>query len=65
MNLLPHPKEASSFLERRSGKDEKFSSPTCLSAGKSTLTDAEFEEIVQIVLRKSFQECLGMGFSER
>uniref|UniRef100_A0AC11DQE0 Zinc finger CW-type and PWWP domain containing 1 n=1 Tax=Ovis aries TaxID=9940 RepID=A0AC11DQE0_SHEEP len=25
---------------------------------KSTLTDAEFEEIVQIVLRKSFQECL-------
>ncbi|XP_043771096.1 zinc finger CW-type PWWP domain protein 1 isoform X1 [Cervus elaphus] len=25
---------------------------------KSTLTSAEFEEIVQIVLRKSFQECL-------
>ncbi|XP_055266168.1 zinc finger CW-type PWWP domain protein 1 isoform X2 [Moschus berezovskii] len=25
---------------------------------KSTLTNAEFEEIVQIVLRKSFQECL-------
>ena len=32
---------------------------------KSTLTNAEFEEIVQIVLQKSFQECLGMAFSER
>ncbi|KAI4531954.1 hypothetical protein MG293_018468 [Ovis ammon polii] len=29
---------------------------------KSTLTDAEFEEIVQIVLRKSFQECLVFCF---
>ncbi|XP_061064211.1 zinc finger CW-type PWWP domain protein 1 isoform X2 [Eubalaena glacialis] len=27
--------------------------------GKSTLTNAEFEEIVQIVLQKSLQECLG------
>ncbi|XP_015346198.2 zinc finger CW-type PWWP domain protein 1 isoform X2 [Marmota marmota marmota] len=29
--------------------------------GKSSLTNAEFEEIVQIVLQKSLQECLGMG----
>nr|XP_054416232.1 zinc finger CW-type PWWP domain protein 1 isoform X8 [Pongo abelii] len=28
---------------------------------KSSLTNAEFEEIVQIVLQKSLQECLGMG----
>uniref|UniRef100_A0A2K5NF62 Zinc finger CW-type and PWWP domain containing 1 n=1 Tax=Cercocebus atys TaxID=9531 RepID=A0A2K5NF62_CERAT len=28
---------------------------------KSSLTPAEFEEIVQIVLQKSLQECLGMG----
>lgn len=32
--------------------------------GKSTLTNAEFEEIVQIVLQKSLQECLGMAYSE-
>nr|XP_030701790.1 zinc finger CW-type PWWP domain protein 1 isoform X5 [Globicephala melas] len=31
--------------------------------GKSTLTNAEFEEIVQIVLQKSLQECLGMESS--
>ncbi|XP_008525539.1 zinc finger CW-type PWWP domain protein 1 isoform X2 [Equus przewalskii] len=30
---------------------------------KSSLTNAEFEEIIQIVLRKSLQECLGMGSS--
>ncbi|XP_072693319.1 zinc finger CW-type PWWP domain protein 1 isoform X7 [Canis lupus baileyi] len=29
---------------------------------KSSLTNAEFEEIVQIVLRKSLQECLGMAY---
>uniref|UniRef100_A0A3S5ZP38 Zinc finger CW-type and PWWP domain containing 1 n=1 Tax=Bos taurus TaxID=9913 RepID=A0A3S5ZP38_BOVIN len=29
---------------------------------KSTLTNAEFEEIVQIVLQKSFQECLVFSF---
>ncbi|XP_008963691.3 zinc finger CW-type PWWP domain protein 1 isoform X5 [Pan paniscus] len=28
---------------------------------KSSLTNAEFEEIVQTVLQKSLQECLGMG----
>ncbi|XP_062945306.1 zinc finger CW-type PWWP domain protein 1 isoform X5 [Cynocephalus volans] len=28
---------------------------------KSSLTNAEFEEIVQIVLQKSLQECVGMG----
>ena len=32
---------------------------------KLSLTNAEFEEIVQIVLRKSLQECLGMAYSER
>ncbi|XP_029078155.1 zinc finger CW-type PWWP domain protein 1 isoform X1 [Monodon monoceros] len=31
--------------------------------GKSTLTNAEFEELVQIVLQKSLQECLGMASS--
>ncbi|XP_058425136.1 zinc finger CW-type PWWP domain protein 1 isoform X1 [Diceros bicornis minor] len=30
---------------------------------KSSLTNAEFEEIIQIVLQKSLQECLGMGSS--
>ncbi|XP_038524006.1 zinc finger CW-type PWWP domain protein 1 isoform X9 [Canis lupus familiaris] len=29
---------------------------------KSSLTNAEFEEIIQIVLRKSLQECLGMAY---
>lgn len=32
---------------------------------KSSLTNAEFEEIVQIVLQKSLQECLGMAHRER
>ncbi|KAF3813945.1 hypothetical protein GH733_017977 [Mirounga leonina] len=32
---------------------------------RASLTNAEFEEIVQIVLRKSLQECLGMAYSER
>jgi hypothetical protein len=32
---------------------------------KSSLTNAEFEEIVQIVLQKSLQECLGMICSKR
>ncbi|XP_073931706.1 zinc finger CW-type PWWP domain protein 1 [Castor canadensis] len=30
---------------------------------KSSLTNAEFEEIVQIVLQKSLQECLGSGLN--
>ncbi|EPY72389.1 hypothetical protein CB1_046108002 [Camelus ferus] len=30
---------------------------------KSSLTDAEFEEIVQIVLRKSLQECLDLEYN--
>nr|XP_045000373.1 zinc finger CW-type PWWP domain protein 1 isoform X1 [Jaculus jaculus] len=29
--------------------------------GKATLSNAEFEEIVQTVLQKTLQECLGMG----
>ncbi|XP_073648046.1 zinc finger CW-type PWWP domain protein 1 isoform X9 [Tursiops truncatus] len=31
--------------------------------GKSTLTNAEFEEIVQIVLQKSLQECLDLEYN--
>lgn len=32
---------------------------------KSNLTNEEFEEIVQIVIQKSLQECLGMAYGVR
>lgn len=47
--------------EEKWGKTRSFPPLPVSLQEKSTLTDAEFEEIVQIVLRKSFQECLGMA----
>ncbi|XP_026981758.1 zinc finger CW-type PWWP domain protein 1 isoform X6 [Sagmatias obliquidens] len=40
------------------GKDQDSKKAEKKEKGKSTLTNAEFEEIVQIVLQKSLQECL-------
>ncbi|XP_026981749.1 zinc finger CW-type PWWP domain protein 1 isoform X1 [Sagmatias obliquidens] len=45
------------------GKDQDSKKAEKKEKGKSTLTNAEFEEIVQIVLQKSLQECLGMESS--
>lgn len=42
-----------------------FPPPPLSLQEKASLTNDEFEEIVQIVLQKSLQECLGMAYNER
>lgn len=65
VSLLPHLTEAFLTGQRGElGKDEQFSLPLSMQE-KSSLTNEEFEEIVQIVIQKSLQECLGMAYSER
>ncbi|XP_047389273.1 zinc finger CW-type PWWP domain protein 1 isoform X2 [Sciurus carolinensis] len=47
--------------QEKKGKAQDSKPSEKKEKGKSSLTNAEFEEIVQIVLQKSLQECLGMG----
>ncbi|XP_049761008.1 zinc finger CW-type PWWP domain protein 1 [Elephas maximus indicus] len=48
--------------QEKKGKDQYNKQPKKKAEKeRGSLTNAEFEEIVQIVLRKSLQECLGVG----
>ncbi|XP_012494337.1 PREDICTED: zinc finger CW-type PWWP domain protein 1 [Propithecus coquereli] len=47
--------------QKKKGKAQDNKQVEKKAKEKSSISNAEFEEIVQIVLRKSLQECLGMG----
>ncbi|XP_069342006.1 zinc finger CW-type PWWP domain protein 1 [Eulemur rufifrons] len=47
--------------QKKKGKDQDNKQVEKKAKEKSSISNTEFEEIVQIVLRKSLQECLGMG----
>ncbi|XP_037670088.1 zinc finger CW-type PWWP domain protein 1 isoform X3 [Choloepus didactylus] len=47
--------------QEKKGKDQDKKAEKKGEKEKANLTNEEFEEIVQIVLRKSLQECLGSG----
>ncbi|KAG8523746.1 Zinc finger CW-type PWWP domain protein 1 [Galemys pyrenaicus] len=56
-------KNGPSSGQEKKGKTQDSKQAKKKEKEKSSLTNAEFEEIVQIVLQKSLQECLGMRSS--